>query len=50
MGKGSQRRPCLVSREEEDLRWKLALGKITHPEFCEEMKKLKKEDRYGKIS
>lgn len=29
MGKGSKRRPTLISREEEELNWKLALGYIT---------------------
>ena len=29
MGKESKRRPCLIGREEETLRYDLALGKIT---------------------
>ncbi len=33
MGKGSQRRPAEVTREEETLRWKLAIRKITFKEF-----------------
>ena len=33
MGKTSKRRPCLISREEETLRWDLALGKITYMEW-----------------
>ena len=33
MGKGSKRRQCQISREEESLRWDLALGKITLAEF-----------------
>ncbi len=37
MSKGSTRRKCQVSREEEQLRWKLALGKITMQQFCDEM-------------
>jgi hypothetical protein len=40
MGKGSQQRPCLINREEEELRWDLALGKITREKFDEEMEKL----------
>ena len=40
-GKTDKRRPCLVSREEEDLRWKLALGRIDQETFDEKMKKLK---------
>lgn len=40
MGKGSQRRPCLVSRDEEELRWDLALGKITQRTFDRKMRKL----------
>lgn len=42
MGKGDKRRPCLVSQEEEGLRWLLALCKITRKEFDEGMKALKK--------
>lgn len=41
MGKGSKRRQCLISPEEEDLRWKLALGEITREQFDTEMEKLK---------
>ena len=29
MSKGSKRRPCFVSREEEELRWRMATGKLT---------------------
>jgi hypothetical protein len=34
-GKGDARRPCLVSREEEDLRWAVFQGwiKITDDDF-----------------
>jgi len=40
MGKGSQRRPrsSRVSREEEILRWKLALGEIKRDEFDERLR------------
>ena len=41
MGKGDKRRPRLVSQEEEDLRWKLAQGRIDRGTFDKEMKKLK---------
>ncbi len=37
MGKGDDRRPCLVSRKEEDLRYKLARGEITYEQFIEAM-------------
>ena len=43
MGKGSDRRKCLVSKEEEDFRWKLAYGKITREVFNEVMAIIKKE-------
>lgn len=32
-GKGSTRRICLISREEEDLRWRLIQGEITLARF-----------------
>lgn len=41
MGKGSKRRRCLVSPEEEDLRWKLARREIDRKTFDKAMKKLK---------
>ena len=41
MSKGSTRRPCQISREEETLRWGLALGKITFEEWLIGMQKLK---------
>jgi len=46
MGKGSERRPTAISREEEDLKWKLAYGKITFDEFEKRYKQLA---RQGKI-
>ena len=46
MGKGSQRRPTAVSPEEEDIRWKLAEGRITFDEFERRYKKLVRD---GKI-
>lgn len=42
-GKGSKRRPTLVSREEEDLRWELAYGRITRRTFDEKMVELKEK-------
>ncbi len=42
-GKGSKRRPCQISREEELLRWKLALGEITLDVYSIEMRKLREE-------
>ena len=41
-GKTDKRRPCLVSREEEDLRYRLALGRIDLEDFVAGMKLLKK--------
>lgn len=41
MGKDSARRKCLISREEEDLRYGLALGYITFEEWFIGMQKLK---------
>ena len=39
-GKGSERRNKNISSEEEDLRWKLAFGKISEEEFNKAMKDL----------
>lgn len=33
MSKGSARRPRLISRQEEELRWKLVKGEINYREF-----------------
>ncbi len=41
-GKGSDKRPCLISREEETLRWNLARSEITYEEFIEAM--IKKDE------
>ena len=41
MGKGSQRRPRLISTEEETLRFRLAFGDIDRKAFDCEMEKLK---------
>lgn len=40
MSKSSQRRRCLISREEETLRWDLALGAITMDVFTMKMNDL----------
>lgn len=42
-GKGSKRRPTFISREEEDLRWDLAYGRITRRTFDEKMAELKEK-------
>ena len=46
-GKGSKRRLCLTSPEEDKIRWQLALGKITFKKFEVKYNKLKVE---GKIT
>ena len=46
MGKGSKRRPCLISREEEEIRYALAREEITIVEFKKRERKLQRE---GKI-
>jgi len=43
-GKGSERREKIISSEEEDLRWKLAFGKISEQEYNEAMEKLNGEE------
>lgn len=47
MGKGSARRPCQVSREEEDLRWELAMGLITREQFDQKLREL---EHAGKVT
>ena len=47
MGKGSNRRPCLTGREENDLRNDLYRGHITEEEFDVKYEKLKNQ---GKIT
>ena len=46
LGKGSARRPSAITREEEELRWKLANGHITFEQFEQRYKELLKA---GKI-
>ena len=43
MSKGSARRPRQISRQEEDLRWALAFGKITFKEFERKYRALHRE-------
>ena len=40
-GKGSDKRPCLVSEQELALRWELLLGKVTLNKFYKKLKELK---------
>ena len=40
-GKGDERRPCLVSRVEYDLRCEYAWGKITLKEFDKRLKEIR---------
>jgi hypothetical protein len=51
-GKGSDPRPCLVSREENDLRWKLAFTEGLSPEdrmeIEQRIKVLVSERAYGR--
>jgi len=42
MSKGSTRRLRMISREEEDLRYKLAYGEISLVDFTAEMYRLRK--------
>ncbi len=44
MSKGSKKRPCLIPRWQEDLRWKLAYGRITPKEYA---RQLREHDRNG---
>lgn len=46
MGKGDSRRPSRISKEEENIRFALALGKISFKTFEKRYKELKKQ---GKI-
>jgi hypothetical protein len=44
VGKGSRRRPRQISREEEDLRWKLWEGKLDEVQFELDRENLKRKD------
>lgn len=48
MSKGSARRPRQISREEEDLRWNLAYGKITLAEFTGKIRGLRRDKKKQK--
>lgn len=41
MGKGDKRRPTLISRKEEDLRWALFLGHIDRKTFDQKLKTIR---------
>jgi hypothetical protein len=43
MGKGSGRRPTLISTEEVDLRWQLIRGEVSREEFDKEVERIRKE-------
>ena len=45
MGKGSNKRPTLISKEENELRWKRAFGEIdlTEEEFNKKINKIRKK-------
>jgi len=45
MGKGSSRRPRLVSKAEEDLRWKYYKGEISLTTFNKRLAKIQKETK-----
>lgn len=45
-GKGCKPRPCSVSQEEKDLRWKKPKGELTDKEFAKQYAELKSK---GKI-
>jgi len=44
MGKGSKRRPTLITREEEELNWKRFQGLITWKEYEKKFQELKKKN------
>jgi hypothetical protein len=45
VSKGSTRRPCLVSKEEERLRWDLFEGRIELEDFNIKLRELKNDRR-----
>ncbi len=49
MGKGSKRRPCLMSNDEADLRWALARGEINREHYDREMKIIKDKKNEPKL-
>lgn len=44
-GKGSNRRPSRISKEEELIRYKLAFGEMTFDEYEVRYKRLKKQNK-----
>jgi len=44
MGKGSSKRPTVVSLRELDLRWDLIKGKITEKQFEDKLQKRRRRD------
>ena len=48
IGKGSNRRPTLITREQENLNYKLAFGHITFEEYAKRKKQLEKEGKWGR--
>lgn len=42
MGKGSKTRPKQITREEEDLRWAYAQGRISYNQFFQKHTKFKR--------
>ena len=47
MGKGSNRRPQQVTREEENLRWLLFQKKITFKQYAERRRNLVEQGLWG---
>ena len=47
-GKTDKPRPCLVSREERDLRWALLYGTITRDTFDKRLKEIKDAEQQNK--
>jgi len=45
MGKGSNRRPPCISRQHEELQWKLAYGYITFADYERKLKELKRQGK-----
>ena len=44
-GKGSNRRPTLVSKAENDLRWKYAYGNMTFKEFESRLRDIRRKEK-----
>lgn len=48
MGKGSQRRKTLITREAENLQWQLAYGKISFENYKKKRKQLEISGKWWK--